>query len=159
MGYRFDDQGDSWQRQEIFLYAIESRPALMPPSFLSNGYHRCYATMVWSYHSPPPSFGVKNCGTILPLPIYFHGIELNWLRTGTTLPFHFTFWRQEVTGREWKLYNKELNNLHSSTTIIIIIIKSKKMRWMGNGARKRHEKRIQNSDQTMLQPNLWTRYR
>jgi hypothetical protein len=30
---------------------------------------------------------------ILPLPMYLHDVELNWLSTWKTLPFHFTFWK------------------------------------------------------------------
>jgi hypothetical protein len=42
--------------------------------------------------------------------------------------------RDEVTGKWRKLHNKELHDLYSSP-IIIKIIKSRRMRWMGHVAR------------------------
>jgi hypothetical protein len=42
--------------------------------------------------------------------------------------------RDEVTGECRKLHNEELNDLYSSPTIIIII-KARKMRWVGHVAR------------------------
>jgi hypothetical protein len=38
-------------------------------------------------HSPLSSPEVKNGGAIPPLPHCLHGIVLNYLSTGTTLPF------------------------------------------------------------------------
>jgi hypothetical protein len=42
--------------------------------------------------------------------------------------------RDEVTGEWRKLHNEELNNLYSSTTIVRVI-KSRRMRWLGHVAR------------------------
>jgi hypothetical protein len=42
--------------------------------------------------------------------------------------------RDEVTGEWRKLYNEELNNLYSSSTIIMVI-KLRRMRWTGHVAR------------------------
>jgi hypothetical protein len=42
--------------------------------------------------------------------------------------------RDEVTGEWRKLHNEELHDLHSSSTIVRII-KSKRMRWAGHVAR------------------------
>jgi hypothetical protein len=39
-------------------------------------------------YPPPSSAEVKNGGTIPPLTIRIHGLELNQLSTGTTLPFY-----------------------------------------------------------------------
>jgi hypothetical protein len=44
----------------------------------------------------------------------------------------------EVTGEWRKLHNKELHDLYSSSSIIRII-KSRKMRWAGHVARKEGE--------------------
>jgi hypothetical protein len=41
--------------------------------------------------------------------------------------------RDEVTGRWRKLYNEELHNLHSSS-IIIGMVKSRRMSWAGHVA-------------------------
>jgi hypothetical protein len=41
-------------------------------------------------HSPPSSTKIKNGGAIPPLPIHLHGIVLNYLNTGTTLPLLFS---------------------------------------------------------------------
>jgi hypothetical protein len=52
--------------------------------------------------------------------------------------------REEVTGGWRKLHNKELHNLYSSPSIIIMI-KSRRMKWAGNVARmgeKRNAYRI-----------------
>jgi hypothetical protein len=46
-------------------------------------------------HSPPSGAKVKNVGAMPPLPIHFHGMALNELSTGTTLPLPFT---EEVMG-------------------------------------------------------------
>ena len=41
--------------------------------------------------------------------------------------------RDEVTGEWKKLHNEELNNLYSPN--IVLVIKSRRMRWMGHVAR------------------------
>jgi hypothetical protein len=43
--------------------------------------------------------------------------------------------RDEVTGECNKLYNEEINDLHSSPNIVWVI-KSRRMRWAGQVARK-----------------------
>jgi hypothetical protein len=47
-------------------------------------------------HSPPCSAEVKKGGAIPPFPPHLHGIVLNSLRTGTTLPSYLIFVRFEV---------------------------------------------------------------
>jgi hypothetical protein len=47
--------------------------------------------------------------------------------------------RDEVTGEWRKLHNKELHDLYSSSSIIRII-KSRRMRWAGNVARMGEKK-------------------
>jgi hypothetical protein len=42
----------------------------------------------------------------------------------------FGFKRNEVTGEWRKLHNEELHDLHSSSTIVRVI-KSRRMRWAG----------------------------
>jgi hypothetical protein len=49
--------------------------------------------------------------------------------------------RDQVTGGWRKLHNEELHNLYSSPSIIIMI-KSRRMRWAGHVARMGGEKRI-----------------
>jgi hypothetical protein len=49
--------------------------------------------------------------------------------------------RDEVTGEWRKLHNEELHNLYSSPDIIRQI-KSRKMRWTGNVARMRKERKL-----------------
>jgi hypothetical protein len=49
--------------------------------------------------------------------------------------------RDGVTGGWRKLYNEELHNLYSSSSIIRII-KSKRMRWAGNIARMGEKKNV-----------------
>jgi hypothetical protein len=44
--------------------------------------------------------------------------------------------REEITGRQRKLYNKEVHNLHSSTNTVMFM-KSMPMRWTGYVARMR----------------------
>jgi hypothetical protein len=49
--------------------------------------------------------------------------------------------RDGMTGGWRKLYNEELHNLYSSPSIIIII-KSKRMRWAGHVARMREKRNV-----------------
>jgi len=47
--------------------------------------------------------------------------------------------RDEVTGESRRLHNEELNDLYSSPNIVRVI-KSRRMRWAGNVARKGEER-------------------
>jgi hypothetical protein len=49
---------------------------------------------------------------------------------------------EKVTGECRKLYNEELNDLYSSSNIVRVI-KSRRMRWAGHVARMGEERRIQ----------------
>jgi len=49
--------------------------------------------------------------------------------------------RDEVTGEWRRLYNKELNDLYSSSNIVQVI-KSRRMRWTGNVARMGEERGV-----------------
>ena len=49
--------------------------------------------------------------------------------------------RDEVTGEWKKLHNEELNNLYSPN--IVLLIKSRRMRWMGHVARTGGERCVQ----------------
>jgi hypothetical protein len=51
-------------------------------------------------------------------------------------------WKDEARGKWRKLYNEELNDLHSSLNIVRVI-KARRMRWAGNVARMVKERRIQ----------------
>jgi hypothetical protein len=75
----------------MFLFSITSSPALGPtqppiqwaPETLSPGVKR------WgreAEHSPPSGVEVKDGELYLPSPIHLHGVGLNYLRSGTTLP-------------------------------------------------------------------------
>jgi hypothetical protein len=44
--------------------------------------------------------------------------------------------RDEVTGSLRKLHNEELHNLYSSSNILVIRMKPRRMRWPGNVARE-----------------------
>ena len=46
--------------------------------------------------------------------------------------------RYEVMGEWWRLHNEELNDLYSSPNIVRVM-KSRRMRWAGNVARKGEE--------------------
>jgi hypothetical protein len=73
-----------WQQQMIFVFSIASRPALGPtqppirwlPGSLSS---EVKWQMREADHSPPFSAKVKNGGAIPPLPIWLHGIVLNYI--------------------------------------------------------------------------------
>jgi hypothetical protein len=73
-GYRLDGPGfDSGQGQEIFLFSIESRPALghtQPSIQWVSGALSLGAKWLRreADHSPPSSAEVKNGGAIPPLP-------------------------------------------------------------------------------------------
>jgi hypothetical protein len=47
--------------------------------------------------------------------------------------------RDEVTGEWRKLHNEELHDLHSSSTLVRVI-KSRRMKWAGHVARMREDK-------------------
>ena len=49
--------------------------------------------------------------------------------------------REEVTGECWRLHNEELNDLYSSTNIVRVI-KSRRMRWAGYVARIGEERGV-----------------
>jgi hypothetical protein len=49
--------------------------------------------------------------------------------------------RDEVTGEWRKLHNEELNNLHSSPSIVRVVI-SRRMRWAGHVARMGEERGV-----------------
>jgi hypothetical protein len=59
-------------RQEIFLYSTGSRPALGPPSLVSNGYQALSLAVKWkgheADHSSLPNAEVKNGGAIPEFP-------------------------------------------------------------------------------------------
>jgi hypothetical protein len=44
---------------------------------------------------------------------------------------------------DWrKLHNKELNDLYSLTNIVVVVVKSRRMRWAGHVARMGEERRV-----------------
>jgi hypothetical protein len=71
------------------------------------------------------------------LPVVLYGCE-TWsltLREEHRLRVIFGLKRDEVTGERRKLHNEELHDVYSSSSIIRII-KSRRMRWAGHVARK-----------------------
>jgi hypothetical protein len=87
----------------------------------------------------------------LILPVVLYGCE-TWLVTlweerklrlfeNMVLRRIFGPRRDEVTGDWRRLHNKELNDLHSSPTIVRVI-KSRRMRWAGHVARMAEERGV-----------------
>jgi hypothetical protein len=86
MGWMAEVMSFSPGRGKIFLFSTSSRRVLgptQPPIQWVPGVTRQERG---AYHTPPSSTAVKNGEAILPLPIRLHGIVLNELSTGTTLP-------------------------------------------------------------------------
>jgi len=85
------------------------------------------------------------------LPVVLYGCE-TWSLTlreerklrvfeNTALRRIFGPWRDEVTEEWWKLHNEELNDLYSSTDILRVI-KSRRIRWAGHVARMGEERGV-----------------
>jgi hypothetical protein len=49
-------------------------------------------------HSSPTNAEVKNSGALPPLPIYLHGVVLNWLSTGANLLYFLPLWASVLKG-------------------------------------------------------------
>jgi hypothetical protein len=91
---------------------------------------------------------IKIYRTII-LPVVLYGCE-TWLLTlreerrlkvfeNMVLRRIFGPRRDEVTGDWRRLHNEEINDLYSSTNIVRVI-KSRRMRWVGHVARMREER-------------------
>jgi hypothetical protein len=92
-GYQQDDIGAGVRVPEgSRIFSTSSRPAVGPTSLLSNGYKGAVSPGVkrqgvklnTHLQLVPRS---RKCGSIHPLPIRLHGVVLNYLSIGTTLPF------------------------------------------------------------------------
>jgi hypothetical protein len=115
LGYGLDDQRfESQQGLRIFLLTTTSRLALGPtlppipwvPGFLSLG-------VKWpgheDDHSPPSSAKVKECTELYlhsPNVPSWHGAQTKNKKSTGTLPFTFTFNRDEITEGWRKLHMK-----------------------------------------------------
>jgi hypothetical protein len=95
-GYGLDDQRFGVRvPMGARIFTSPCRPDRLggPPSLLSNGYRSLYprgkAAGVWNWPlTSKECWGQENVGLYIHSPIHIHGVVLNYLSTGTTLPFY-----------------------------------------------------------------------